>query len=262
MPEVAQTNLQLYNQLAGSGWSDPDIARIRDAYELACELFSGMVRPTGKQMVSHLVGTAGALAAVGERPVVVTAGLLHAAYDLGEFGDGTRGVKDPKRAAVAAAVGSEVEGLVTAYSRFSWGPGVAGELAASDRTFAGESRDLIVMRLANEVDEWTDAGLRYAPVTGRMQTVLDALVTLAARVGVPRLGTQLQELSRAIDGSEVPAVLVQSRRRTYEVAPRSHRPRLEVSARRLARRPEVVRARRATGKVLRRLGLRRPAADA
>src|SRR5689334_15793117 len=117
MPEVAQTNLQLYNQLTAGGWSERDVARVRDAYVFACELFSGMVRPNGKQMVSHLVGTASALAAVDERPALVTAGLLHAAYDLGEFGDGTRGIKDVKRDAMVGAVGAEVEALVAAYSR-------------------------------------------------------------------------------------------------------------------------------------------------
>jgi hypothetical protein len=59
------------------------------------------------------------------------------------------------------------------------------------------------------------------------------------------------------DATEVAPALVQSAVRTYAVTPRSHRPRFEVSARRLARRPQVARVRHAVGDVLRQLGLKR-----
>jgi (p)ppGpp synthase/HD superfamily hydrolase len=258
---VAQTNLQLYNQLSACGWDDGDFARVRDTYVLACDLFSGMIRPTGKPFVAHLVGTASALVAVDERPAVVAAGLLHAAYDLGEFGDATHGMTDAKRATVRASIGTEIEELVAAYTRFPWGPQVAADLDASAATFDGESRDVLVMRLANEVDEWTDAGIRFAPRAGAMETVLESLVTLADRVDQPELGRQLRDLSRENAEAVVPEVLVSAAPGSYSVPPRSLRPRLEIRFRRLPSDPRVVPARRAVGRMLRRMGWKRPPVD-
>ena len=85
----AQTNLQLYPQLIEAGWSEHDLARARAAHDLSCELFAGCYRPSNKAFIAHLVGTASALAAWGEPPDTVLAGLLHSSYLYGDFGDGT-----------------------------------------------------------------------------------------------------------------------------------------------------------------------------
>ena len=116
MPEVAQTNLQLYNQLIAAGWSDANLDRTQAAYALAADLFAGQIRSSGKTFLEHLVGTASAVAAVGGRPALVHAGLLHATYTFGEFGDGQRNAAESKRAAVRAVIGAEAEELVAEYA--------------------------------------------------------------------------------------------------------------------------------------------------
>jgi len=232
--ELAQTNLQLYDEVAPLGWSETDLVRLRDGYDLVCELFSGMVRPTGKTFVAHLVGTASALVRIGERPAVVLAGLLHAAYTLGEFGDGTRGESEPKRRVVTAAVGPEAEWLVSRYTRLRWAPEVVSGLLERATDLDAEARDVVVMRLANEVDEWVDGGHRYAPAAAtNMQSSLDALVSLAERVGLPELGRELRALDASANAAEVPVVLVGvNRGGSHAIPPRSHRPRLTLRARR------------------------------
>src|SRR5262245_13883641 len=118
MNEYAQTNLQLYTQLRRAAYTDTDLGLVRAGYDLAMNLFSASFRGSGKPLLSHLVGTASILASIGRSPAVVTAGLLHAAYALGDFGDGRFGTTDAKRARVRMAVGSEVEDLVARYTAF------------------------------------------------------------------------------------------------------------------------------------------------
>ena len=86
MAEVAQTNLQLYNQLIAAGWSDANLDRTQAAYALAADLFAGQIRSSGKTFLEHLVGTASAVAAVGGRPALVHAALLHATFNLFQSG--------------------------------------------------------------------------------------------------------------------------------------------------------------------------------
>ena len=157
-PNHAQTNLQLYNQLTSLGWDEPALVLVRDAYGLASQLFSGQVRPTGKTFISHLVGTASVLASVGEHPTVVAAGLLHAAYAEGEFGDGSRGFSPHKRRTLVEAAGTYVECLVAVYTHLPWHPSLLAGLAAN---LDAEPREVVLIRLANEVDDWADGGLRY-----------------------------------------------------------------------------------------------------
>src|SRR5215469_10044102 len=77
MTVYAQTNIQLYNQLAELGYTAEDARRVHRAYGLAMQLFTGSYRGSGRPFLSHLVGTASVLASVRAPIEVVTAGLLH-----------------------------------------------------------------------------------------------------------------------------------------------------------------------------------------
>src|SRR5436309_10586495 len=111
-PSYAQTNLQLYAELRGGKYSAADITCIRAAYELAMVLFTGRYRGSGKPFLAHLVGTASILTSMQVRAPVVAAGLLHASYTQGEFGNGWSGTDPVKRERLRTAVGAEVEDLV------------------------------------------------------------------------------------------------------------------------------------------------------
>ncbi|MGB5708108.1 MAG: hypothetical protein WBM41_14910 [Arenicellales bacterium] len=79
MIDVAQTNLQLYNRLQELDYSHQALGDLRDTYDLARELFSGLYRPSGKTFIAHLVGTASILAECRVSIEVIKAGLMHAA---------------------------------------------------------------------------------------------------------------------------------------------------------------------------------------
>src|SRR5262245_50211616 len=93
----AQTNIQLYTQLLREGRGEQDLRVVHAAYELAMSLFAGQVRPNHRTFLSHVVAVSSILAESGADATIIAAGLLHSAYLLGEFGDGTRGVKEHKR---------------------------------------------------------------------------------------------------------------------------------------------------------------------
>ena len=94
MHDYAQTNLQLYRQLAERGYPTSEIASVARAYELGLRLFPGTYRGSGKPFLAHLVGTASILSTLQARMPVIAAGLLHSVYTHGEFGNGWRGISN------------------------------------------------------------------------------------------------------------------------------------------------------------------------
>ena len=112
MHSYAQTNIQLFNQLKRDSYSDAELACIRNAYELAMRLFTGLYRASGKTFIAHIVGTASILSSLHAPAEVVTAGVLHAAYKHGDFGNWAKGVSDAKREQVRRAFGDKVEEYV------------------------------------------------------------------------------------------------------------------------------------------------------
>jgi hypothetical protein len=158
----AQTNLQLYRQLIDAGWSEPDLLRARAAHDLSSELFAGCYRPSNKTFIAHLVGTASALAAWGEPPDTVLAGLLHSSYLYGDFGDGTWGVGPEKRRLLRDRVGEDAERLVNEYTS-------TDHLVLQDcwqelrETGSVSRRTSAIIRLADLCDECRDAGPLYTP---------------------------------------------------------------------------------------------------
>src|SRR5262245_55818099 len=107
----AQTHLQLLNQLRDHGYSSADLVSVERAHAYARELFTGSYRASGKPFICHLIGTASVLASLTMPVTAVAAGLLHAAYPLGDFGTGWLGSSALKRAQVRQRMGGVIEDL-------------------------------------------------------------------------------------------------------------------------------------------------------
>ncbi len=148
---VAQTNLQLYNQLIEAGFCERSLSMLREAYDLSRMLFPDAYRPNHKPFVCHLVGVASVLAHWGERPSMVAAGMLHSAYLYGNFGDRQTSITEGRRQYVRQKVGEDVEALVYTYST-----GKGADPLRSD------NRDLVVLYLADLFDELSDHGAAYS----------------------------------------------------------------------------------------------------
>src|SRR5215468_4575510 len=206
MTVYAQTNIQLYNQLAELGYTAEDARRVHRAYGLAMQLFTGSYRGSGRPFLSHLVGTASVLASVRAPIEVVTAGLLHSAYSYGEFGNYWRGPDQAKRAQVVTAVGEEVEALVLGYTRLPWTVETIGALA--DTAASSKDSQILLIRLANEVDDHQDLGMLY--------------VSAVERLGYPALALELAHVLDETLSAEVPSSLQGPQNDAFLLAPASH----------------------------------------
>lgn len=228
MNRYAQTNLQLYAQLRGRGCSEDQLLCVRRAYEVAVSLFTGRLRANGKPFLAHLVGTASILATHGAPIPVVAAGLLHAAYLQGEFGDWRARITTARRRKLCQAVGDEVEKLIAQYTDF---PRNQGLMAIQDHidALSPEQQSVILIRLANDLEDHLDLGMLYSSKQDRVdQSQRDALVTIANQLGYRELAQDLAAVYADHDAASVSDALRTDRNSSYTVAPASHRRRLSL----------------------------------
>jgi len=228
----AQTNLQLYRQLAAEGYAATETETVAGAYELGLRLFPGTYRGSGKPFLAHLVGTASVLASLRVRTPVVATGLLHAVYTHGEFGSGWRGMSDRKRTEVRRAVGEEIEDLIARYTRLRWLHRTIPEVRARLDSMTPVERDVLLVRLANELEDHLDLSILYhANADRRRESMLAQLpiaVELAERLGFPALAKCLIEVSADIAGAEIAPGLQRREEESFRIPFLSHRLRLRV----------------------------------
>lgn len=193
MTRYAQTILELMASLRERGFSSDELRLVHNAYELAAQLTSGQFRPSGKTFLAHLVGTGAVLAAHGATAEVTAAGVLHAAYDHGDFGTVRRGPTAHNRAVVREAASELVEQWVYDYEMFTWNRRRIDSLPNAD--LAGTQGTLVFMRIANALEDHLDDAIIYAAnAAGRQRAAAKRgpiLVDLAGRIGKPELGVEL-----------------------------------------------------------------------
>jgi len=232
MTRYAQTNLELYAQTRAEDYDEAALEAVLRGYSLAMRLFAGLYRASGKVFLAHLVGTASVLVEARTRPPVVVAGLLHAAYTHGEFGDGWRGLTADKRATVAAVVSDECEGLIARYTDFQWRPEALSGLREKLSGLDSGDRDVVLMRLANELDDHLDLGILFYADAERRLRLLEPLavcVDLARDLGYYRLADALTEAFAACRAAKMPGLANRpGSRGSFLVAPASHRPSLRI----------------------------------
>jgi len=243
----AQTNLQLYTGLRDAGCTEEDLRLVRSGYDLAMRLFTASFRGSGKPLLAHLVGTASILAAVGRPARIVTAGLLHAAYALGDFGDGRLGMTEAKRKRVREAVGGEVEELVARYTLFDWNRNTIPRIRERVDTLTPIEREVLVIRLANELEDHLDYGVLYCG-NGEarreyIRSPLNQSVDMARSLGFTDLAQELERAFQETLAVDLPVVLRNPHDYTFVQPLASYSPRLSVAARRyLDSRPRLAKA--------------------
>jgi (p)ppGpp synthase/HD superfamily hydrolase len=243
----AQTNLQLFTQLRRAGCTDEELGLVRAGYDLAMRLCTASFRGSGKPLLTHLVGTASILASMRQSATVVTAGLLHAAYALGDFGDGRFGMTEPKRERLRQAVGRPVEDLVARYTGFDWNRNTIPSIRNRVDTLTPIERDVLVIRLANELEDHLDYGVLYCGNGEKrreyIRSPLNQSVEMARMIGLAELASELEKAFEETLATELPPALRYPHDYTFVQPPASHSPRLKVAVRRfLDERPRLARA--------------------
>jgi (p)ppGpp synthase/HD superfamily hydrolase len=195
MTQYAQTNLQLFRQLGDLGMNEADLAMIGRGYTLAMRLFAGSYRPSGKAMVNHLVGTASILAGAGASIEIVAAGLLHAVYSEADFGP-LRGGLAAKRQLVRSSIGDAAEALIDRYSKLQWGDASLDRLRNTFDSLDNPTRAVLLIRLANELEDYLDLGVIYCTDCDRRQRFISrtgpVMLELAERLGQMPLATAMR----------------------------------------------------------------------
>lgn len=237
MAHIAQTHLQLFRQMRGSGYSAADQALVSNAYQLATQLFANLFRPCGRPFVNHLVGTAAVLVRLKAPIRLVVAGLLHASYQEGDFPSSLEGMTPRKRELVRAVVGGEIEELVAAYTVSS--RNMSAMLVSHARFYemSAEERDVLLMQLANELDDYRDLSANHSANTEERIEVIRKCgreqVEMAERLGHPELGRALGEIYADSSEAAVPAALKSRFSYGYAILPYSCRIRPNIWMRRL-----------------------------
>lgn len=238
MTAYAQTNLQLFDQLHRAGYAADEVVRLRRAYDLARRLFVGLHLPSGKPFLDHAVGTASILASLAAPIEVVAAGLLHAAYSNGDFGTAGRGAAGAKRAKIARAVGAPVEERIARYDAMTWDSKSIPAIRAGLRGFDRLGREVLLVRLANELEHRLDLADLYAGKRSWLQRYgelyLDTMLEMARGLGFSCLAEELARAFAAAAAAAIPAE-AESRSgqtRSYVAAPRSYRRRRWIALRR------------------------------
>jgi HD domain len=222
----AQTNLQLYNQLLSTGYTGGDLALIRRCYDLASELFSASYRPTSKPFLAHLVGTASILAWLKAPISSVATGLLHAAFEYGDFGP--HASLGRRQALLRARVGSDLERMVEAYTDLEWNTESVSRILADVPTTSAEASELLRVRLANELEDFLDLGLLYCRKGDDYhldrEGYVDQTIALAQALDVPQLANALAvAIEQNRTSTPPPPDLRSQRGRSYVQAPASYR---------------------------------------
>jgi hypothetical protein len=198
MEFVAQTNLQLYNQLRRRGSSDDELRLVRAAYELACILYSGYFSADRRPFVAHVVGVASILASVGQPARMVAAGALHNVYGNGDFGDGLHNAApESRRRRVRETVGSDVEDIVYRFHLRRVRPMSDDGYRERLERLAQTDIPILLLDLADALEKYVDGSVLYHGDGSWISDPVDRhgefLVGLARRIGQPGLATALEQ---------------------------------------------------------------------
>lgn len=219
---VAQSNLAFYRQMHEHGYSEEALRLARRAYATASALFTARFRASEKPFLCHLVGTASILAQLEASPVQVAAGLLHAAYQSGDFGGiRRRGSTRRNRAFLRTRVGREVEDGVLRYGQMRWDPTSIARLAERIDALSAPERETVVLRLANELEDHLDLAMSYcAGSRARIDAALPRFAPMARALALPALAAAFETVSEEMRHAAWTASLHTGRAGSYPLEPR------------------------------------------
>jgi hypothetical protein len=196
----ALTYPQLIGQGRAQGYPPEDLARIRDGYDFAERMADGVYRPHGQPLITHLVRTGGIALAEQLPTAAVVASMNHAAYEMHKFDDSRRRPESrAHRDELVLALGADAEALVWAYHETPW-YGQAGEYAEGAAALDERTRLVLVLRLANALEDHLDDALLYTMPRGKPLEVDEDAIALARALGRDVLADEIESVRASIIG--------------------------------------------------------------
>lgn len=206
-------------QLHDAGHTVDDIVRVQKDYRLACAMFNGRYRKTGRPFICHAIGAASSVVHFGGDLDLVLAAMFHAAYDSGQYPDGKSSRRsEAHRRWLEQRLGPRVENLVARLGALKFETGDPERLAA-EGVPAGDE-DILFLVLAHEVDDLADGGLAFAPKYGRsIETRVAACAVLARRIGHERLAAVIEAHGSRYEAMDWAAALQDAELGGFRIAP-------------------------------------------
>lgn len=199
--QFAHTNAQLFNQLIEAGYSERDRAYLFKAYQYATARCVGF-QPCGKPFIMHLIRTASILIDLRVSITVIAAGLLHAVYEFGDFGDGSRGISTWKRTQLKQHLGQWLDLYVVKYTELRWNDSTITKIHSNLAQLELLERDVLLIRLANELEQSLDLEVLYRSdyqqKLNQVKFRSKLIVEIAFSLGYPMLSEQLNQSFQAI----------------------------------------------------------------
>ena len=238
--QIAQTNLQLLNQLRERGLPIDELVEVRRAYEFLTTLYAGHYQADGKPFVAHGVGVASLLASLDQPAEMIRVGLLHNIYGNADFGDGLEyGVTPARRKLVREAVGSGLEELLIRFRELRPQMQTIADVRRELPRWDESDRRLVLVELADHLEKYVDLGVLYFGendwIVGRTDSAGADLLAIAEELGEPGLAAMLSKAfdEAAAHAEGFPAELRPTAGRRYLglVMPRSCETRLSLRVR-------------------------------
>lgn len=228
----AQTNIQLFNQLRREGYSDAELALLRNAYELTLHLHTGRFLASGRTHIAHVVGTASILCSLHLPADVVAAGLVHNVYETGDFGCGSKGISRAKRKRVRQTVGEQVEEYAYRFLALRLNPRTLSTISDDPDALDSTDRYAFLIELAERLDHHLSHG-GLEKYRKHMNRNGHLLVGIAEKLGFADLAAEMQKALAKPNAGRVfvKPIDPSSPNRSRVVAPRSYRKRLRVACR-------------------------------
>jgi (p)ppGpp synthase/HD superfamily hydrolase len=222
MHQFAQNYPQLMNQALAAKYTVSDLVLLRDAFLFAQEMANGYYRAQAIPLLNHLVTTASiAMAEKADSELVVVA-LLHAAHVMHHFdGPGQEHDSLDRRALLRTRFGERIETMLWNYEHMRWwSRDSVIEYFNHASDLNQESRDLLMIRLANELDDHLDGAMEYS-FKGRKDersgTMIQLYQKLAERLEFNVISSCLVEEMK--NGIDPPAELRWNRDQGYRWNP-------------------------------------------
>ncbi len=209
---IAQTNLQLYNQMQAAGYSDEDLAFVRNAYEFGIEVFTARYVSSRRVFIEHGIGSASVLVQIGEPAMMVAAGILHNVFWNGVWKDGLKGITNAKREEVRQRLGDDIVPCLERFHDLRWNEETVADLLLNFDDLDQTTYQTILLRLADHIDHLLDGGLMYsvnaAARLRRAESMLAPMESLAEKMGYPELGVELRALTEQSAAMKIAPSLV------------------------------------------------------